>query len=53
MMKGNEERKKRTKGKDSFTRQCIKQPQRWGLIVTEISKPVVCWVGWEVAAAAV
>lgn len=24
-----------------------------GLIVTEISKPVVCWVGWEVAAAAV
>ena len=24
-----------------------------GLIVTEISKPVVCWVGWEVASAAV
>lgn len=24
-----------------------------GLIVTEISKPVVCWVGWEVAASAV
>lgn len=25
----------------------------WGLIVTEISKLVVCWVGWKVAAAAV
>lgn len=24
-----------------------------GPIVTEISKAVVCWVGWEVAAAAV
>ena len=43
----------KTKGRDSFARLCEKKTQHKGLIVTEISKPVVCWVGWEIAAAAV